>query len=576
MPPERGRHDRHPSLSMGDPAEHLRRHPSSASVMGDDRRSPQRRPSHGAAPPSTIMEGDEGRPPSEMIHHVPAPSEPQLPLDLRDLDDALRARQERLDDAERALNQVAHDAQDAEGRREREFRDNEDAREHIFLDNEDRRDAETRQRGDALFHELEERIANVPQIPSVPPIPVPPPQDPDHSSIFESIHEAAQVAASRHSSDILDIVRLEREEMARERESIAAERERERARLDEERQHLDEEREAKIAALEDELARTRAELDNERQLRTTEENEARMAAAERDDALRNQLADLTNMVQQNQALCEEKRALMEEHWAEKQRWKEERDGQIRELMGMVSRLVDEQAAAREREEEQRQANEAKPGIEQVMEELQRQNAEQRELLNAVSENWRVDSNRQHQETISAVRATANEQVPYNVQGYLDEFSKALATEVRMLLGEVGKLREERRNIQHELGYLMMMKSKYGPGGEFDPDWKPPMAPGAPPPPPPPPDIPPPPEDMPPARPAWRTVPQRVSRRSRRPREPAPPEPTPEPRQVHSWVTWQPNPALAPTPPSVEPTLLVPDRGSPGLFGPRSPRDSYRG
>lgn len=22
----------------------------------------------------------------------------------------------------------------------------------------------------------------------------------------------------------------------------------------------------------------------------------------------------------------------------------------------------------------------------------------------------------------------------------------------------------------ELGYLMMMKSKYGPGGEFDPEW----------------------------------------------------------------------------------------------------------
>jgi hypothetical protein len=30
--------------------------------------------------------------------------------------------------------------------------------------------------------------------------------------------------------------------------------------------------------------------------------------------------------------------------------------------------------------------------------------------------WRADSNRQHEETISAVRATANEQVPYNVQG----------------------------------------------------------------------------------------------------------------------------------------------------------------
>lgn len=31
--------------------------------------------------------------------------------------------------------------------------------------------------------------------------------------------------------------------------------------------------------------------------------------------------------------------------------------------------------------------------------------------------------------------------------YLDEFSRSLAAEVRMLLGEVGRLREERRNIQ---------------------------------------------------------------------------------------------------------------------------------
>ena len=42
----------------------------------------------------------------------------------------------------------------------------------------------------------------------------------------------------------------------------------------------------------------------------------------------------------------------------------------------------------------------------------------------------------------SVRITAD-----NYDQYLDEFSKALATEVRMLLGEVGKLREERRSIQ---------------------------------------------------------------------------------------------------------------------------------
>jgi hypothetical protein len=99
-----------------------------------------------------------------------------------------------------------------------------------------------------------------------------------------------------------------------------------------------------------------------------------------------------------------------------------------------------------------------------LEELARQNAEQRELLDQMAESWRNDSARNREETLAAIRETANEQVPYNVQGvscysvrrpcvsshskqYLDEFSKSLANEVRMLLNEVGKLREEKRNVQ---------------------------------------------------------------------------------------------------------------------------------
>ena len=92
------------------------------------------------------------------------------------------------------------------------------------------------------------------------------------------------------------------------------------------------------------------------------------------------------------------------------------------------------------------------------------------------------------ETIEAVKATANEQVPYNVQGYLDEFSRSLATEVRMLLSEVGKLREDKRNLElwvlyymhcdllltvvvhSQIGELLTFKSKYGPEGQFDPSW----------------------------------------------------------------------------------------------------------
>jgi hypothetical protein len=88
------------------------------------------------------------------------------------------------------------------------------------------------------------------------------------------------------------------------------------------------------------------------------------------------------------------------------------------------------------------------------------------LIVLVLAGWRADCERHHQETIEAVRSTANEQVSFNVQGvstskpssyttctqnmslqYLDDFSRALATEVRMLLGEVGRIREERRALQ---------------------------------------------------------------------------------------------------------------------------------
>ena len=53
---------------------------------------------------------------------------------------------------------------------------------------------------------------------------------------------------------------------------------------------------------------------------------------------------------------------------------------------------------------------------------------------------------------------------------MNEFSRALAGEVTLLLQEVGKLREEKRNIQHEIGCLQSLKQKYNPGGIFDPDW----------------------------------------------------------------------------------------------------------
>jgi len=55
-------------------------------------------------------------------------------------------------------------------------------------------------------------------------------------------------------------------------------------------------------------------------------------------------------------------------------------------------------------------------LESIIEQLQRQNAEQQELLRQLSEDWRNDCERHHKETLEAVKSTAQEQVPFNVQG----------------------------------------------------------------------------------------------------------------------------------------------------------------
>lgn len=147
----------------------------------------------------------------------------------------------------------------------------------------------------------------------------------------------------------------------------------------------------------------------------------------------------------------------------------------------------------------------------------------------------------------------------------------------------------------EISFLLGVKSKYIPGGEFEPDWKGPVgAPGMPPTGPPP-DAgpPPPPPEVHAARPAWRTVSTRTSKKKKKDQMPAaPPVAQPDPRQqVRSWATWQrelfvlseltlgandalaADPNLAPSPSSFDnPTLAAPAE-SPGLFGPRSPRSS---
>ncbi|KAH8112887.1 hypothetical protein DFH11DRAFT_388966 [Phellopilus nigrolimitatus] len=164
--------------------------------------------------------------------------------------------------------------------------------------------------------------------------------------------------------------------------------------------------------------------------------------------------------------------------------------------------------------------------------------------------------------------------------YLNDFSKALSNEVRILLQEVGQLRDERRALQYEIAELLAVKSKHGAGGEYTPDWRPSAGlPEALPPPPAPPAI----EDGPkePAKPAWRTV-VKHERRDRKHKTAAPQQiaaapiaaPAPTMSQMPAWAQWKPNPLLSPAPrigTTAAPLPTPPPPKAPdGLFGPKTP------
>jgi len=188
-----------------------------------------------------------------------------------------------------------------------------------------------------------------------------------------------------------------------------------------------------------------------------------------------------------------------------------------------------------------------------------------------------------------------------VPKYIYDFSKALAGEVRVLLAEVGQLRDERSRLQYEIAEIMAIKSKHAaspreymgmPGGmNFDhPDALAYAMAGL--------ALPPPdphnPDDpslalatmdqMPaPAPPAWRTVHKRSERKPRAPKKGIPQAiPTPSqvpplevPRpNVPAWSQWRPNPHLSPTPQHGYGHGSHFSSGTPppraGLFGPPSP------
>ncbi|KAJ6548415.1 hypothetical protein B0H19DRAFT_1160988 [Mycena capillaripes] len=163
--------------------------------------------------------------------------------------------------------------------------------------------------------------------------------------------------------------------------------------------------------------------------------------------------------------------------------------------------------------------------------------------------------------------------------YITDFSKALSIEAKILLEEVGKLRDERRAMQFEIEELRVIRARYsGPpstasagyiGGPCGTQLIPEPEPGPPVPP------------HPPTPGAWRVVQLAPAMPRPAPKAPtkhkkiaaavsAPPSAVPNPHpnaNLPVWAQWRPNPLLVPASTGTEVRAPPPREG---LFGPKTP------
>ncbi|KAK4686714.1 hypothetical protein P7C73_g3410, partial [Tremellales sp. Uapishka_1] len=112
---------------------------------------------------------------------------------------------------------------------------------------------------------------------------------------------------------------------------------------------------------------------------------------------------------------------------------------------------------------QKDVDAKKPGTQAILDAFKTAGDGQAAFLRKLATEITEHNSNQHQLTQTAAKNWAREQVGFNLAGYLDDFSKALSGEVRVLLKEVGDLRESRRALYMELAELLLMKGRQSAG-----------------------------------------------------------------------------------------------------------------
>ena len=168
---------------------------------------------------------------------------------------------------------------------------------------------------------------------------------PESVLIHEDTVQSTRNNVHLHAEEIREIVELEREQMADERTELAAERERMMEELRLERDRLDKERETRTMELEAELAQVKADFENYRALRISEETDRkereRLEDLERHEGVRAQLGDITNLIQEQRDEFVRQGEVMDERWDKKINRRVEKDAQTGNLYDMVTRIIED-------------------------------------------------------------------------------------------------------------------------------------------------------------------------------------------------------------------------------------------
>ena len=281
------------------------------------------------------------RPPSEVV----IPDEDRFAEAFNNAEDERRLRHQ---DAERLRDELAGQA---EHRRDDEFHEHEEERQRIFEEGERRRNETAEATRQAIFEDGEERRDVAAE---------------EGASMRASIiHSALEEVVSQREASLRSVVTEEREELRQSREACEAERAALIKTMEADHAHLQEAHEAQVKALEEELVMLRETTETQRIERERTETERierqQMEIMERDAGLRDQLADITNMLNEKKAECERLQAINEERWAAKEERQTKKQEDFESLKGLVQRIADENEAARAQAAEEKEREGGKPG-----------------------------------------------------------------------------------------------------------------------------------------------------------------------------------------------------------------------